>query len=167
MAMGQAAFKIENEEYEEAGASVVPFKSAQAPGGDSELVNLSALPPKIELPTLLGIISRASSHLATQKDRADHFEKRALAAEELLKAANRKVAELEIKLRSAREEVKVEKDRAAEIKKRSGEVVDKTRSMMSEALERLRAAESRAERAENGFSAIRNALEQGFTGQVA
>jgi hypothetical protein len=39
--------------------------------------------------------------------------------------------------------------------------------MMSEALERLRAAESRAERAENGFSAIRNALEQGFTGQVA
>jgi hypothetical protein len=45
-------------------------------------------------------------------------------------------------------------------------VVEKTRLMLSEAGERLRAAESRAERSETNYSALRNALEQGFSAHV-
>lgn len=163
--MGQAAFKIEVDTHAADSAAVIPLKPAAAAARPA----LSVVPPRAEtpgrtdMPSLLGMISRASTLLGSQKDRAESMEKRALAAEELLKAANRRIAEAEIKLRSALDEARTERERAAEVQKRSNEVVEKTRTMLGEAGERLRAAEGRADRAESNFSAIRNALESGLS----
>ena len=154
--MGQPAYKHEAEGEEDHAGRVVQLKPAPA-GSRSET---PAAPIKSELPGLLNIISRSSGLLATQKDRADTMEKRAITAEEQLKAANRKLADVEIKLKAALEDLKVERTRATDVQKRSGDVVEKTRSMLSDASERLRMAEARAERAESSFTTIRTALEQ-------
>ena len=164
--MGQPAFKIEHDELEEPhSAAVIPLKPGQAAVQPAR-PNLSVVPPRTELPALLSMISRVSGLLGMHKERAETMEKRAVAAEELLKAANRRIAEVEIKLRSALDEARLERDRAADVQKRSNEVVEKTRAMLTEAGERLRAAESRAERAEGSFNAVRSALEQGFSAHV-
>jgi hypothetical protein len=163
--MGQPAFKIADEFEEPHSAAVIPLKPVQAAPA-APRPSLSVVPPKSELSGLLSMISRASSLLGTQKERADTMEKRAVAAEELLKAANRRIAEVEIKLRSALEEARIERERAAEVQKRSNAVVEKTRSMLGEAGERLRAAEGRADRAESNFATLRNALEQGLSAHV-
>lgn len=154
--MGQAALRHDVEADEAPAGRVVQLKSASPVSRP----DASAAPLKSELPGLLNIISRSSGLLATQKDRADTMEKRALAAEEQLKAANRKLADVEIKLKAALEDLKAERARATDVQKRSGDVVEKTRSMLSDASERLRLAETRAERAESSFTTIRTALEQ-------
>lgn len=159
--MGQAALKHEADPDDMSG-TVIHLKLAHAPERADPPAGLS----KSELPGLLGIISRASGLLSAQKDRGDTMEKRALAAEEQLKAANRRIADTEIKLRAATEDLKAERARAADVQKRSNEVVEKTRSMLAEASERLRAAEARAERAETSFSTVRSALEQQLAGLV-
>jgi hypothetical protein len=165
--MGQPAFKIQDEADEAQIAAVIPLKTAQAPIAVTPArPNLSVVQSRSDLPGLLTMITRASTLLGAQKERADTMEKRAAAAEDLLKAANRRIAEVEIKLRSAIDEARVERERAAEVQKRSNEVVEKTRAMLGEAGERLRAAESRAERAESGFATLRTALEQGFSTHV-
>ncbi len=159
--MGQPAFKIEDEFEEAASAEIIPLKIA----GAASHVPRPALGPgaaRSDVPGLLGMISRASSLLGSYKERADTMESRAVAAEELLKAANRRIAESESKLRSALEEARLERERATEAQQRSGEVVERTRSMLIEAGERMRAAESRADRAESKFNTLRNALEQGL-----
>lgn len=153
--MGQPAFKHEAE-ADDAQGRVVQLKPAPGPARQDG----AAAPIKSELPGLLNIISRSSGLLATQKDRADTMEKRAITAEEQLKAANRKLADVEIKLKAALEDLKAERARATDVQKRSGDVVEKTRSMLSDASERLRMAEARAERAESSFTTIRTALEQ-------
>jgi hypothetical protein len=163
--MGQPAFKIEDELEEPYVAAVIPLKPGQiAPA--SARPNLSVVQPRTDLPGLLSMISRASGLLGTQKERAEVMEKRAIAAEELLKAANRRIAEVEIKLRSALDEARIERERAAEVQKRSNEVVEKTRAMLSEAGERLRSSESRADRAESNYNALSSALEQGLAAHV-
>jgi predicted nucleic acid-binding Zn-ribbon protein len=163
--MGQPAFKIEHEVEEPHSAAVIPLKPGQASAPPAR-PTLSVVPPRAELPALLSMISRVSALLSTHKERADTMEKRAIAAEDLLKSANRRIAEVEIKLRSALDEARLERERAADVQKRSNEVVEKTRAMLTEAGERLRAAESRAERAEGSFSTLRSALEQGFSAHV-
>jgi hypothetical protein len=163
--MGQPAFKIEHEVEEPHSAAVIPLKPAPAaaPGARP---NLTVVPPRTDLPALLSMISRVSTLLGMHKERADTMEKRAIAAEDLLKAANRRIAEVEIKLRSALDEARLERERASDVQKRSNEVVEKTRAMLTEAGERMRAAEGRAERAEGNFGTLRNALEQGFSAHV-
>ena len=131
--MGQPAFKIEPEVEEQHSAPIIPLKSASA---QSVRPPLSVVPARTDMPGLLGMISRVSMMLGAQKERADTMEQRALAAEEMLKSANRRIAEVEIKLRSALDEARVERERAAEVQKRSSEVVQKTRAMLSEAGER-------------------------------
>ena len=153
--MGQAALKHEADREDTSG-TVIHLKPPQPAERTDPPVGLS----KSELPGLLGIISRASGLLTAQKDRGDTMEKRALAAEEQLKGTNRRLADVEIKLRAATEDLKTERARAAEVQKRSNEVVERTRSMLNDASERLRAAEARAERAETSFSTVRGALEQ-------
>lgn len=160
--MGQPAFKIEHEDEKPHSAAVIPLK----PAAVAARPNLSVVPPRADLPALLNMIARVSGLLGTQKERGDAMERRALAAEELLKAANRRIAEVEIKLRSALDEARLERERAADVQKRSNAVVEKTRAMLTEAGERMRSAETRAERAESNFSALRSALEQGFALQA-
>ena len=111
--MGQPAFKIEHELEEPHSAAVIPLKPAAAA---ATRPNLSVVPPRPDLPALLGMISRVSGLLGTHKERGDAMERRALAAEELLKAANRRIAEVEIKLRSALDEARLERERAASAK---------------------------------------------------
>ena len=158
--MGQPAFKIEDEFEETASAEIIPLKIAGAASPAPRPALAGAA--RSDVPGLLGMISRASSLLGSYKERADTMESRAVAAEELLKAANRRIAESESKLRSALEEARLERERATEAQQRSGEVVERTRSMLIEAGERMRAAESRADRAESKFNTLRNALEQGL-----
>lgn len=167
--MGQAALKHEAEDLEDGSATVIHLKPPQAseqPARATERNEPPASLSKTELPSLLGIISRASTLLTAQRDRSDSMEKRALTAEELLKAANRRLADVEIKLKAVTEDLKAERARAADVQKRSNEVVEKTRSMLNEASERLRAAEARAERAETSFSTVRGALEQQLAGLI-
>ncbi len=165
--MGQPAFKLDDGTDEvPQSAAVIPLKIGPVAAPPAPRANLSVVPPRADLPALLGMISRVSSLLGTHKERAETMEKRAAAAEDMLKAANRRIAEIEIKLRSALDEARLERERAADVQKRSSEVVEKTRLMLSEAGERLRTAESRAERAETNFSALHNALEQGFSAHV-
>ena len=159
--MGQAALKHEADPEDMSG-TVIHLKTVPAP----ERANPPAGLSKSELPNLLSIISRASGLLTAHKDRADTMEKRALAAEEQLKTSNRRLADTEIKLRAATEDLKGERVRAADVQKRSNEVVEKTRSMLNDASERLRAAEARAERAETSFSTVRSALEQQLAGLI-
>lgn len=159
--MGQAALKHDVEAGDTSG-TVIHLKPAHAP----ERPEPAATLPKSELPALLGIISRASSTLSAQKDRADSFEKRALSSEEQLKTANRRLADTEIKLKAALEDLKAERSRTGDVQKRSNEVVEKTRAMLNDASERLRSAEARAERAETSFSTVRGALEQQLAGLV-
>lgn len=151
--MGQAALKAT--ETDDAGAPAVfrPPAGAARPGA-------VVVPFKSELSGILGTISRASSALGAHKDRADLFEKRAGEAEAQLKAAHRRLAELEIKLHAALDDAKAEKARSADMQARSADMVERTRAMLAQAGERLRGAESRAERAEAGFSTIRAAIEQ-------
>jgi hypothetical protein len=163
--MGQPAFKIEHEVEEPHSAAVIPLKPTQA-AAPAARPNLTVVPPRAELPALLSMISRVSALLGMHKERADAMEKRAVAAEDLLKAANRRIAEVEIKLRSALDEARMERERAADVQKRSNEVVEKTRAMLTEAGERMRSAESRAERAEGSFGTLRNALEQGLSSHL-
>ena len=159
--MGQAALKHEIDAVEASGTVIhlKPAHVAERPDTPSPL-------PKSELPTLLGIISRASSLLTAQRDRADGFEKRALSSEEQLKTANRRLADIEMKLKAALEDLKAERARTGDVQKRSNEVVEKTRAMLNDASERLRSAEARAERAETSFSTVRGALEQQLAGLV-
>ena len=162
--MGHAALKIEYEVDEQHSAPVIPLKSAAA--NTAGRPSLSVVAARSDLPGLLNLITRISTMLGTHKERADAMEKRALASEESLKSANRRIAEVEIKLRSAIDEARMERERAAEVQKRSNQVVEKTRAMLSEASERLRTAESRADRAESNYNAISTALEQGFSAHV-
>ncbi|MDB5511699.1 MAG: hypothetical protein JWR08_1182 [Enterovirga sp.] len=158
--MGQAALKI-SEMDDGAG---LPAGSLAPPAVSRPAAVV--VPFKSELSAVLGTISRASSALGAHKDRADLFEKRAADAEAQLKAAHRRLAELEIKLHAALDDAKAEKARSADMQARSADMVERTRAMLAQAGERLRAAESRAERAEAGFSTVRAAIEQQLGTQV-
>jgi hypothetical protein len=162
--MGQPAFKIEPELEEPHSAAVIPLKPVL--GLTPARPNPIGPATPAELPALLNMITRVATMLGAHKERADTMEKRAVAAEDMLKAANRRIAEVEIKLRSALDEARLERERAAEVQKRSNDVVAKTRAMLNEAGERLRAAECRADRAESSFNALGTALEQGFSAHV-
>lgn len=160
--MGQAALKHEADDLDETSGTVIHLKPPHAPERAEAVPQLS----KTELPGLLSIISRASGLLAAQRERTETMEKRALIAEEQLKSTTRRLADVEIKLRATSEDLKAERARAGDVQKRSNEVVEKTRAMLSEASERLRVAEARAERAETSFSTVRAALEQQLSGLI-
>ena len=155
--MGQAALKLEAIVQEAAAsAPIVTFKPAGG-GARPKLVESQA---KSDLPGLLSIISRVANLLAAHRDRGDLWEKRHAATDEQLKASGAKIIDLEVKLKAATDEAKIERARAADIHRRSAEMVEKTRAMLTDASQRLKAAESRAEKAESGFATIRDAVER-------
>lgn len=160
--MGQAAIKLEPMSREGAPAPVVTFKPATA-GMRPKLVGSA---PKSDLPALLGMVTRVATLLSSQRDRADLWEKRHGATEEQLKIANAKIVDLDVRLKTALDEAKAERTRAAEIHRRSAEVVEKTRAMLTDASTRLKSAEARADRAEDSFSSFRDAFERQIGSQL-
>src|SRR3569833_1319779 len=162
-AMGHAAVRLEDGDLSGRGAAesatVVQLKPAAVRPGDPA-GEAAAPAQKSDLSSILTMISRSASLLSAKKDRADLLEKRCLAAEDQLKAAARKTTELELRVKTATEELAAERARSGDAHKRQTEAIEKLKAMVNEASARIRAAETRAERAESGYAMIRDALEK-------
>ena len=154
--MGKPAIRYEQPEFEPAAGTIVQLKP---PPGSHRGAPIPVPPPTGETAAALGMVARAASLLISHKERAETLEKRCHSVEEQLKVANRRLADAEIRLSAAQEDAKTERCRAGEMQRRSTQVIERTRTMLNEAAERLRDAESRAARAEASYASIRNAVE--------
>ena len=156
--MGRAAVQLDESRDEADTGTVIQLKPQTAPQPRPALVSANA--PRTDLASVLGMVSRTATLLASRKDRADQMEKRSIHVEENLRAARDRIAELESRLRAALEEVEAGKAGLADLQKRSADLVERSKAMLAEASTRLKAAETRAERAEAGYTMIRDAVEQ-------
>ena len=164
--MGQAVAKITNSDIASSGAQIVQLNPNDGRARQMPRVEDAVATVDPQLPAILEMVSRAATVSGQRRDRADHMEERATAAEERVAVLTRQFAELEDRLRVAHEEADRERTRAEDLGRRSSELIKKTQAMLTDANDRREVAEWRARQAEESFATLKSAVEKGFADSV-
>ena len=136
--------------------------AASAPAADVPRPNLRVIEARPgnrpELAAALEAIGRAADLMDARTEQLARTEQRGRQAEERAEALGRDLALLEQRWRASQEEAQRERTRADEVERRSAELLAKTQAMLTEASERLVAAEKRAEQAEASLTELQTCI---------
>lgn len=109
-----------------------------------------------DLRPTLDAVKRASEQNQARQEAISLLRQRLEEAEARLAAQSQQLAESESRLRGATDEARRQRGRADELERRSTELLDKTQEMLTDAGQRLQAAEARSEGAESDLAYLKD-----------